>query len=178
VAAQCKVWACGRSVHGIAGSNSAGGMNVCLLRAVCCQREVAAKGRSLTQRISTACGVTECDREVSTVRRPWPKRGCQTVIYIFIYLCIYLYTYLMYFFIHIHPAVFTVTEIRTKYTATHKPLMLYNNVLHVSAHQNHRRTPLIQKFKNISTVSTCKYFVTEIRNDVRVFACCSYYYVH
>ena len=36
VAAQSKVWACCRSVAGIAGSNSAGVMDVCLLCVVCC----------------------------------------------------------------------------------------------------------------------------------------------
>jgi hypothetical protein len=24
----------------------------------------------------TECGVSECDREVSTLSRPWPSRGC------------------------------------------------------------------------------------------------------
>jgi hypothetical protein len=96
MAAQCKVWACGRSVAGIAGSKSASGVNVCLLCAVCCQVEVSPTGLSLAQRSPTACGVSECDREVSTVRRPRPNRGCRTVIYIyiFIYLFIYLFIYI------------------------------------------------------------------------------------
>jgi len=42
---------------------------------VCCQVEVSASGWSLVQRIPTECGVSECDREASTVRRPWPTRG-------------------------------------------------------------------------------------------------------
>ena len=31
VAARSKVWICGRSLAGVAGSNRAGGMNICLL---------------------------------------------------------------------------------------------------------------------------------------------------
>jgi len=38
----------------------------------CCQVEVSATGRSLNQRSSTECGVSECDLEASTVRRPRP----------------------------------------------------------------------------------------------------------
>ena len=41
----------------------------------CCvfQVEVSATFRSLIQRSSTECGVsTECDRESSIMRRPWP----------------------------------------------------------------------------------------------------------
>jgi hypothetical protein len=42
---------------------------------VCCQVEVSATGWSLVQRSSTECGVSECDCEVSIMRRPWPTRG-------------------------------------------------------------------------------------------------------
>ena len=31
---------------------------------------------SLVQRSPTECGVSECDREVLTMRRPWPSEGC------------------------------------------------------------------------------------------------------
>ena len=31
----------------------------------------------------------------------------------------------------------------------HNTLTLYNNVLHISVHQNHHQVPLLQKFKNI-----------------------------
>jgi hypothetical protein len=31
---------------------------------------------SLVKRSPTECGVSECDRETSTMRRPWPTRGC------------------------------------------------------------------------------------------------------
>jgi hypothetical protein len=44
---------------------------------VCCQVEVSATGRSLVQRSLTECGVSECDREASIMRRPWPIRGCR-----------------------------------------------------------------------------------------------------
>jgi hypothetical protein len=40
----------------------------------CCQ--VSASGWSLVQRSPTECGVSECDREASIMRRPWPTRGC------------------------------------------------------------------------------------------------------
>jgi hypothetical protein len=42
---QSKVWYCGRSIAGIAGSNRAMGMDVCLLCVGCCQVEVCATGR-------------------------------------------------------------------------------------------------------------------------------------
>jgi hypothetical protein len=43
---------------------------------VCCQIEISASGRSLVRRSPTECGVSECDRKASTVRLPWPTRGC------------------------------------------------------------------------------------------------------
>jgi hypothetical protein len=42
----------------------------------CCQVEVFATGRSLFERSRTECGVSECDRETSIMRRPWPTGGC------------------------------------------------------------------------------------------------------
>jgi hypothetical protein len=44
---------CGLSRGGTAGSNTSGGMNVCLLWMLCCQSEVSATGRSLVQRSPT-----------------------------------------------------------------------------------------------------------------------------
>ena len=38
---------------------------------VCCQVEVSVTGRSLYHGSSTECGVSECDREASIMRRPW-----------------------------------------------------------------------------------------------------------
>jgi hypothetical protein len=49
---------------------------LCLVNVVCCQVEVYPSGRSLVRRSPTECGVSECDREVSAMRRPCPKRGC------------------------------------------------------------------------------------------------------
>ena len=43
---------------------------------VCCQAEVSTTGRSLVQRSLVECGVSECYREVSVMRRRWPTRGC------------------------------------------------------------------------------------------------------
>jgi hypothetical protein len=45
----------------------------------CCQAEMLAMGWSLVQRSPTECGVCECDREVSTVRKHWPTRVCCVV---------------------------------------------------------------------------------------------------
>jgi hypothetical protein len=47
-----------------------------LVSVVCCQVEVSASGWSPVQRGPTECGVSECDREASILRRPWPTRGC------------------------------------------------------------------------------------------------------
>jgi hypothetical protein len=46
---------------------------------VCCQVEFSATSRSLAQRSPTECGVSKkCDREASTMSRPWPTGGCCT----------------------------------------------------------------------------------------------------
>ena len=74
VAARFKAPVCGRSLTGNGGSNSAGGMDVCLN--VCYQEEASASGCSLVQRSNTECGMFECDREASIKRRPWLTRGC------------------------------------------------------------------------------------------------------
>ena len=47
-----------------------------LVSVVCCQVGVSASGLSLVQRSPTECGVSGCDHEASTMRRPWPSRGC------------------------------------------------------------------------------------------------------
>jgi len=36
-------------------------------------------GKSLIQRSPAECGVSECDREASTMTRPWPTRGCRAI---------------------------------------------------------------------------------------------------
>jgi hypothetical protein len=57
-----------------------GGMDVCVcvcvcVSVVCCQVEASALGWSLVQRSAPDCGVSECDRESSILRRPWPTGG-------------------------------------------------------------------------------------------------------
>jgi len=61
---------------------------------VYCQAEVSAWSWSLVQRSPTDCGVPECDREASTMRRPWYTRGCCAVgkKYIF-WVCVYSLSY-------------------------------------------------------------------------------------
>jgi hypothetical protein len=61
VAARSKAWACG-SLAGVVG-------------VVCFMIEVSASGWSLIQRGHTECGVSECDREASIMRKPWPTRA-------------------------------------------------------------------------------------------------------
>jgi hypothetical protein len=49
----------------------------------CCAlscRVVSASGCSLVQRSTTECGVSECGREPSIMRGPWPIRGCCTMV--------------------------------------------------------------------------------------------------
>ena len=76
-AARSKARVCGYSLAGTAGSNPAGGMDVLSLMSVeCCHVEVSASGCSLVQKSSTERGVSECDREVSIMRRPRPTHGC------------------------------------------------------------------------------------------------------
>ena len=76
VAARSKAWVCSRLLAGIVGSNSAGGMDFfSVVGVVCCQVEVSASGWSLFQRSPAECGVSECDREPSIMRKPWPVGG-------------------------------------------------------------------------------------------------------
>jgi hypothetical protein len=44
---------------------------------VCRQVEVSGTNLSRVQS-PTECGVSECDREASTVKTPWPNKGCCT----------------------------------------------------------------------------------------------------
>jgi hypothetical protein len=48
---------------------------VCLL----CQVEVSASGHHSVQRSPTERCMSECGRENSTARRPWPTRGCRAM---------------------------------------------------------------------------------------------------
>ena len=47
-----------------------------LMSVVCCPVEVSASDWSLVQRRHTERGVSECNREASILRRPWPTRAC------------------------------------------------------------------------------------------------------
>ena len=72
VATLFKAWVCGLSLVGIAGSNPAGGVEVCVLMSVVCyQVDVSSSGRSLVQKSPIECGASEYDREASIMRRPW-----------------------------------------------------------------------------------------------------------
>jgi len=46
-----------------------------IVNVVCCRVEVCANGRSLVRRSPTESGVSDCDREASIFRRPWPTRA-------------------------------------------------------------------------------------------------------
>ena len=66
-----------QSVAGFAGSNPDWGMDLSPEFRVL--SAVSALGRSLVQRSHTGCGVSECDREGSKMRRPWFTGGrCAT----------------------------------------------------------------------------------------------------
>ena len=75
LATRSKARVFGCSLAGIVGSKLAGGMDVGLVSVVCCQVELSASGWSLVQWSPTECGVSECDHESSTTRRPWPTRA-------------------------------------------------------------------------------------------------------
>ena len=47
-----------------------------IVSVVFCQVEVSASGWSLVRRSPTDCGVSEYNREASTMGRPWPTREC------------------------------------------------------------------------------------------------------
>jgi hypothetical protein len=69
VAARSKTWVCGfisPRRHGC----------LSLVRVLCCKAEVSDTVWSPIQRNPTECGVSECDRVASIMRRSWPTRGC------------------------------------------------------------------------------------------------------
>jgi len=63
VAAQSNASIYGLSLAGIASSNPAGDIDVCLLCVLCFQIDVSLSGWSLFQMILTDCGVSECDHD-------------------------------------------------------------------------------------------------------------------
>jgi hypothetical protein len=76
VAARSEASVCGRSFAGSGFESRRGSGCLSLVSVVCCQMEVSASSRLLVLRSSTECGVSECDREASTLRRSSPTRGC------------------------------------------------------------------------------------------------------
>jgi len=80
----------GRPLPGFVGTNPA---EACppLVSVVYSQTEVSASGWSLVQKSPTDCGVPECDRVVSKMRRTWPTRVCcamgkgKDLIYMYVY---------------------------------------------------------------------------------------------
>jgi hypothetical protein len=59
MAARSKAWVYGRSLAGIAGSNSVGGHGrLSVVSVASCQVGVSATGRSLVQRSPTECGMS------------------------------------------------------------------------------------------------------------------------
>jgi hypothetical protein len=46
------------------------------MRSMCYWVDASASGRSLFQRSSTVCGVSECDCEAPIMKRPLPSSGC------------------------------------------------------------------------------------------------------
>ena len=68
--ARSKGWVCGRLLAGIVGSNPTRGMDVCC---GCCDRGFCVG--LITRPEESKCGVSECDREASIIRRLWPTRG-------------------------------------------------------------------------------------------------------
>jgi hypothetical protein len=78
VAARSKAWVFGRSLAGIAGSNPAGGMDVCLLWVLCVVKQSSLRRADHLSRgvLPSVVWLTECDREALIMRRPWPTRGC------------------------------------------------------------------------------------------------------
>ena len=81
VAARTKAWVCGSSLAGIAGSNPAGSMDVCILGVLCVVRYRPLRRADHSSRgvLPNVVCVTECDREASIMRRPWPTSGCCAV---------------------------------------------------------------------------------------------------
>ena len=76
VVVRCKAWV-GRSIFRFVGFESRLGHGyLSLASVVCCQVQVSVTERSLLQSNPTECGLSECDRAASRMRRPWPTRGC------------------------------------------------------------------------------------------------------
>jgi hypothetical protein len=64
---------CSRSLAANAGSNLAGGMDVCLLSVLCSQVEADPSSRGVLPAVMCHC---VWSRHTSRMRRPWPELGC------------------------------------------------------------------------------------------------------
>jgi hypothetical protein len=74
-AARSKVWGCGRLIVGNVGVNIAGAsISLCFFEF--CVLSGIGLWEGLMARPEWSVG---CDREASTMRRPWPTTGCQTI---------------------------------------------------------------------------------------------------
>jgi hypothetical protein len=71
-----KTYLYGCLLAGIASSNPAGSIDVCLpvTSVVCCQVEVSASSSSLRG------NPTECNREASITSKPWSTKGCCALV--------------------------------------------------------------------------------------------------
>jgi hypothetical protein len=80
VAARSQAWVCGRSLAGIASSNPTWGMDVLsLMFCALTQRCLREAYRSSRGVLADVLCLTDCYREASTMRRPWPTRGCRAI---------------------------------------------------------------------------------------------------
>ena len=75
LAAPSRTWVCDRTLARIADSNPAGGMDVSLVSRVVRQTSVRRACHSSRWVLPSECGGSECDREASIMRSPWPTRG-------------------------------------------------------------------------------------------------------
>ena len=76
VATQSKAWVCIHSLAGIVGSNPARGMDVSVVRIVCCHVEVCDRLITHPEQSYQLWCVIMCDLETSRMRRPWLVFGC------------------------------------------------------------------------------------------------------
>ena len=71
VVARSKAWLCVHSFAEIAGSNPSGGIAAFLFE--CCV--LSSRGLCVGLITHPECGMSDCDREASIMRRPWPHWG-------------------------------------------------------------------------------------------------------
>ena len=74
MAERSKAWVCGRFFVGITGSNPTGGMDVSLSLVLSGRGSCIGQTTRPEESYRVWC-VSECDREVLMMRRPWPTRG-------------------------------------------------------------------------------------------------------